>query len=123
MAKQIRDFEKMDFLELVALRDEIERVVSRRVVAERKSLESRIAALSAIAHTSSVPAASRLNGSRRRNGKTGSPAHPLKGRTAAPKFRGPKGETWAGRGLAPRWLVALEKKGRKREQFLIARPS
>ena len=35
--------------------------------------------------------------------------------------RGPGGETWAGRGLTPRWLVDLEKKGKKREQFLIAK--
>jgi DNA-binding protein H-NS len=47
-------------------------------------------------------------------------AHPLKGQKAAPKYRGPNGETWAGRGLAPRWLTALEKKGKKRESFFIA---
>jgi len=29
--------------------------------------------------------------------------------------------TWTGRGLAPRWLSALEAKGKKREAFLIKR--
>jgi DNA-binding protein H-NS len=36
-----------------------------------------------------------------------------------PKYRGPKGDTWAGRGATPLWLVALLKKGRKKEAFAI----
>ena len=31
---------------------------------------------------------------------------PLKGRKVPPKYRSPSGETWAGRGARPRWLVA-----------------
>jgi len=37
----------------------------------------------------------------------------------AAKFKGPKGETWSGRGLAPKWLAALMAQGRKKEEFLI----
>jgi DNA-binding protein H-NS len=33
----------------------------------------------------------------------------LKGRKVPPKYRGPSGETWAGRGAKPRWLVAAIK--------------
>lgn len=29
------------------------------------------------------------------------------------------GETWSGRGKAPKWLAALEAAGRKREEFLL----
>jgi DNA-binding protein H-NS len=43
----------------------------------------------------------------------------LKGRKVPPKYRGPSGETWAGRGARPRWLVAAIKGGRKLEDFLI----
>jgi DNA-binding protein H-NS len=43
----------------------------------------------------------------------------LKGRKVAPKYRGPKGETWAGRGARPRWLVASIKEGKKLEDFLM----
>ena len=43
----------------------------------------------------------------------------LKGRKVPPKYRGPSGETWAGRGARPRWLVAAIKRGRKLEDFLI----
>jgi DNA-binding protein H-NS len=39
----------------------------------------------------------------------------------AAKFRnGATGETWSGRGKAPKWLVAMESAGRKREEFAIA---
>ena len=43
----------------------------------------------------------------------------MKGRKVAPKFRGPGGETWAGRGARPRWLTALIKEGRKIDEFAI----
>jgi len=43
----------------------------------------------------------------------------LKGRKVAPKYRGPSGETWAGRGAKPRWLVAAMKGGKKLDDFLI----
>jgi DNA-binding protein H-NS len=46
---------------------------------------------------------------------------PLKGRKVAPKYRSPSGDTWAGRGAKPRWLVAAIKKGKKAEDFLIKR--
>jgi DNA-binding protein H-NS len=43
----------------------------------------------------------------------------LKGRKVPPKYRGPSGETWAGRGVRPRWLVAAIKGGKKLDDFLI----
>jgi len=43
----------------------------------------------------------------------------LKGRKVQPKYRGPSGETWAGRGARPRWLVAAIKGGKKLDDFLI----
>src|SRR5687767_12889708 len=41
--------------------------------------------------------------------RRGRPAR--KGRKVAPKYRGPKGELWSGRGMKPRWMVAEIKKG------------
>jgi DNA-binding protein H-NS len=43
----------------------------------------------------------------------------LKGKKVPPKYRSRSGETWAGRGAKPRWLVEAMKKGRKMEDFLI----
>jgi len=46
-------------------------------------------------------------------------ASALKGKKVPPKYRGPSGETWAGRGARPRWLVAAIKGGKKLDDFLI----
>jgi DNA-binding protein H-NS len=44
----------------------------------------------------------------------------LKGRKVPAKYRDPKtGETWSGRGAPARWIVAYEKQGKSREQFLV----
>jgi DNA-binding protein H-NS len=45
----------------------------------------------------------------------------LKGRKVPPKYRSPSGDTWAGRGAKPLWLVAAMKKGRRMDDFLIKR--
>jgi len=45
----------------------------------------------------------------------------LKGRKVPPKYRSPSGETWAGRGARPLWLVAAIKGGKKLEDFLIGK--
>lgn len=38
----------------------------------------------------------------------------------APKYRNPEsGETWSGRGRAPRWLTSAEKAGRNRDDFRV----
>ncbi len=42
-----------------------------------------------------------------------------KGVKVAAKYRGPNGETWSGRGMMPRWLAALVKQGRKKEDFAV----
>jgi DNA-binding protein H-NS len=44
---------------------------------------------------------------------------PLKGRTVAPKYRGPDGQTWTGRGVPPKWLSEELAKGRSKDDFLI----
>jgi len=51
----------------------------------------------------------------------GSPAGAGAKRSVAPKYRHPKtGETWSGRGKAPRWLMAAEADGASRASFLIS---
>ena len=41
------------------------------------------------------------------------------GTKVAPKYRGPAGETWSGRGLAPRWLTTLVASGRRKDEFAL----
>ena len=54
-------------------------------------------------------------------GKSGKSS--LKGKKVPPKHRSPSGETWAGRGARPRWMVDALKKGKKIESFLIKKPA
>jgi DNA-binding protein H-NS len=42
-----------------------------------------------------------------------------KRRTLAPKYRDETGNTWAGRGHQPRWLVEAIKSGKKLEDFAV----
>src|SRR5215813_10005791 len=56
------------------------------------------------------------------NGHRMNGASKLAGRKLKPKYRNPanKTETWSGRGLQPRWLVAAMKKtGQKLDHFAI----
>ena len=53
-------------------------------------------------------------------GKRGRTARADKGTTAAPKYKGPNGELWSGRGQPPKWLKPLLAAGKKKEDFLIA---
>jgi DNA-binding protein H-NS len=116
VAKRAINFSKMEVAELVQLRDEIETALNGKIVIERDELQTRMDSLAAIQGNRSN------SGGQVARGKTpgrGRKVHPLKGKKALPKYRGPNGETWAGRGLTPRWMTALEKKGKKRESFLI----
>jgi DNA-binding protein H-NS len=54
-----------------------------------------------------------------REARRGGGTSALRGRKVPPKYRNRSGETWAGRGAKPRWLVAAIKEGKKLEDFLI----
>src|SRR5271155_5028312 len=79
-------------------------MLSSKVVEQRRTLESELSKLG-----------------RFQPGKSGSKVARGYG-AVAPKYRNPENptETWAGRGLKPRWLTAAIKSGKKAEDFLIA---
>jgi DNA-binding protein H-NS len=97
----------MSIEKLVALKGQVEAMLSSKVVEQRRALETKLSKLG-----------------RFRGGKSGSKvARGFAARGAvAPKYRNPENpaETWAGRGLKPRWLAAAIKSGKKPEDFLIA---
>ena len=116
----------MTVAQLLQLRDKVQTALSRKVMAERQDLERQIGLLSKL--ESSVPPNGRRTTRRGRGGRRAlamragnGKSHPLKGRTVAPKYRDPANpnQTWAGRGQAPRWLVAYENQGRQRDDFMI----
>jgi DNA-binding protein H-NS len=78
---------------LLKLRDDIHKILDRKAIELRSQL-------SMLGHA---------------------PRGSVKGRKVPPKYRSPSGETWAGRGAKPRWLVAAVKRGKKVEDFLIKR--
>jgi DNA-binding protein H-NS len=94
----------MDVDALLALRADIDKRLSQK----RSELEKQLSRLGA------------ESGAAARNSRTGSGRRSaLKGRKVPPKYRGPGGETWAGRGARPRWLSALIRQGRKLDEFAI----
>jgi DNA-binding protein H-NS len=116
----------MTVAQLLQLRDKVQTALSRKVMAERQELERKIDLLSQV--ESSAPRNGRRTTPRGRGGRRAlamragdGKSHPLRGRTVAPKYRDPANpnQTWAGRGQAPRWLVAYENQGRKRDDLLI----
>ena len=100
------NLKSMDIYALLSLRADVD----KRLAQKRGELEKQLSQLGdGAAHTDRGRAGAR----------TGRRTSVMKGRKVAPKFRGPGGETWAGRGARPRWLSALVKQGRKLEEFAI----
>jgi DNA-binding protein H-NS len=98
----------MDVDALLSLRAEIDKKLGEK----RNELEQQLSRLGLESNSGGHARAARgWGGSGRRSA--------MKGRKVAPKFRGPGGETWAGRGARPRWLTALIKEGRKIDEFAI----
>ena len=85
----------MNVQALLSLRDQVD----KRLQELRSELEKQLAAIGGAKSKAS--------------GKS------LKGKKVPPKYRSPSGETWAGRGARPRWMVEALKKGKKMESFLI----
>ena len=96
----------MSIEKLAALRDRVEAALSSKVMERRRALESELSKLDHLRTGKSASKAARRHG----DGKV------------APKYRNSEdpSQTWAGRGLMPRWLTAAIKSGKKAEDFLVA---
>jgi DNA-binding protein H-NS len=93
----------MSIEKLAALKGQVEVALASKVLEQRRTLESELSKLG------------RFQGGKSSKAARGYGA-------VAPKYRNPENsaETWAGRGLKPRWLTAAIKSGKKVEDFLIA---
>jgi DNA-binding protein H-NS len=96
----------MSIAQLQDLRKKVDTAIAEKVNARRQELETE------------------LSGLQRADGRGGAKATQRRGGRrgpVAPKYRNPKdsSQTWAGRGLQPRWLTAAIKSGKKLESFLI----
>ncbi len=103
----------MSFDDLIALRDNVARTISKKAKSARKELEQKLALLEGFG----------IGGGGRGGARRKTRGSALKGRKVAAKYRNPKNrsETWAGRGATPRWLRAQLKAGKKLDDFAIKR--
>jgi DNA-binding protein H-NS len=92
----------MSLDKITALKAEVDETLSTKVAEERRNVQEQLVKLDRLTGM----------GSKRAGGARGS---------VAPKYRNPENpaETWAGRGLKPRWLSAALKSGGKLEDFTI----
>jgi DNA-binding protein H-NS len=99
------NLKSMSIDKLMKLKSQVEGALATKVADERRTLEAELGKLSHFAS-----GGSHAKGRRGASGKV------------APKYRNPENpaETWAGRGLKPRWLAAAIKAGKKLEHFSIA---
>ena len=100
------DLKNMDVDALLTLRADVEKALAER----SRDLQRQLALLG-------VEAGKRRGRPPAGMGRTSA----MKGVKIAPKYRGPGGETWAGRGATPRWLSALIKEGHSVEEFAIGK--
>lgn len=99
---QLFRLDQMSIEQLQGLRSSIDDELKTR----RAELQSKITTIDRI--TGTQPSTAKARGVPR-------------GTVVPPKYRGPNGETWAGRGARPRWLVeALKNKEMKLDDFKIA---
>ena len=107
------DLDAMQFEELWLLHEQLTKILSDKIVAEKRELENRLAKLNRVEII-------REPGS----------AHPLSMTDRAPRRKYPKvlpkycnplvpSETWSGRGKRPRWLVAALETGHRLDEFEI----
>jgi DNA-binding protein H-NS len=98
------NLKSMPIGKLSKLKEQVDAILRTKVADQRRSLEAELTKLS------------RFSTSQLRSKGPG-----IRG-PVAPKYRNPDNpsETWAGRGLKPRWLAAALKGGKKLEHFSIA---
>ena len=98
------NLDSMSVDQLVTLGQEIDEELNGKVLEQRRTLESELAKLNRF-HSIS-------------RGKSSAEAR----KPVAAKYRNPENpsETWAGRGLKPRWLKAALEAGKNLDDFLIS---
>jgi DNA-binding protein H-NS len=111
------DFEKISLDELWALHEQISRILSSRIVAEKEHLEKRLIQL----HRGEKPKIAALMKSKSAEAKRDRPRR--KYPKVYPKYQNPAdpSETWSGRGKQPRWLTSALKSGKSMEDLEISK--
>lgn len=102
------------FAELVEIKSDLDKELESRKSKELEVLRAQVAER---AHALGVSIETILgvsDGKRRIRRQTAHPRGPQ-----PPKYRGPNGELWSGKGPAPKWMKPLLAQGQKKADFLI----
>jgi DNA-binding protein H-NS len=107
------DLEAMQFDELWQIHEELTKILSDRIIAEKRELEKRLAKLNRVEIITEPGSANPLSMTDR--------APRRKYPKVLPKYCNPlaPSETWSGRGKRPRWLVAALETGHRLDEFEI----
>jgi len=105
------DLEAMQFDELWSIHEELTKILSDRILGEKRELEKRLAKLN---QNESPILDGRGDGARRRPSRRKYPK-------VLPKYFNPSApsETWSGRGKRPRWLTLALEEGHVIDEFKI----
>ena len=96
-----------------------------KLLAEAKKLgRKRLVVINSIvkqmnAHDISINEVRQAMGTKSKTGRAKKAAKGKPRQSAPVKYKDGEGNTWSGRGRAPRWLVAAEKSGQKRDEFAV----
>jgi DNA-binding protein H-NS len=106
MAIKPTNIKSLSIDKLCLLRDQVDAAIGAKITEERRTMHDRLGRLDRLVGT----------GARAKGVGRGLRA------PVPPKYSNPENpaQTWAGRGLKPRWLVAAMKSGKKLEYFAIA---
>jgi DNA-binding protein H-NS len=95
------NLQKLSIDKLSRLRDQVDVIIHEKVAEERLAVQGRLGRLDRLAGVRVKGVRGRIRGA------------------LPPKYRNPENpaETWAGRGLKPRWLAAALEAGKTLEEF------
>ena len=93
--------------------------VIMQLMAERESLDKKIKEISATERTKALEICKEYIKEHGFTAKDLGLKNIKPTRSVAPKYLGPDGQTWAGRGRKPTWLQQAELQGKTAENFLI----
>lgn len=110
MASRLPNIDNLSLTDLNELSSRIQKAIAAKKDEAKAETLSKLKALAATEGFSLDELMGKAPGGRRQRSD--------KGVKLKPKYVGPNGEIYTGRGPTPKWLKSLERKGEKRDKFL-----
>jgi DNA-binding protein H-NS len=111
MASKLPNIDNLSLADLNELAARVQKAIAARKEEAKAGALNKLKALASAEGFSLDELLGKVPGSRRQRSD--------KGVKLKPKYIGPNGEVYTGRGPTPKWLRTLERKGEKRDKFLV----